>query len=124
MEFLIVFVPGALLVEVVFVLRYLRDRRLVRLLRARHPEILSTLRGRERRWYDASEEMWVQQPDVRRALLALLAPRLPGDPALAAAIGQVERGEQWFRRALWLALGFTLLLILSLWVRYRVTGGS
>lgn len=124
MEFLIVFVPGALLVEAAWLVLYLRDRRLVGLLRRRHPDLLVELRGRERRWYDASEELWVQQVAVRRRLLELIGSRVAPDDDLATAAAQVRRGEWWFRSAMWVAAGYTGLLILALVIRYRLSPGG
>lgn len=124
MEFLIVLVPGALLVEAAWLALYVWDRRLVRVVRERHRDVLTALRGRERRWYDMSEELWVQQPVVRRQLRGLLDSRLAGDAELAIIVARVDRGEWWLRRATWLAVGCTALLIVALVARYQLTGGG
>ena len=123
MEFLLVLFPGVLLIDAAWVALYLRDRRLVAVLRARHPDVFVALRGRERRWYDASEELLVQQVAVRRRLRSLLQPRLADDPELAAIVAGVERGEWWMRQAAWVAAGSTALFIVALVARYRLTGG-
>src|SRR5688500_19636043 len=102
MQFLAVLLPLALLVDLAWLVLYLRDRRLVRHLRARHPGVLEELRGRPRRWYDTSDELHLQQRAARVALRERLAPLLSADPALAAAVAEVEGGERFLRRAAWL----------------------
>ena len=117
------FFPGALLVDVAWIALYWRDRTLVRLLRARHPSVFTMLRGRPRRWYDPSEEVWVQQRTVRRELRRLLSPLVAGDPELGAVLAKVDVAELWFRRVVAVAVVLTIALVSALVVRYRLGGG-
>ena len=119
MEFLLVVFPGALLLDVAFVLLFLRDRALVKLVLAHHAEVFDTVRGRARRWPDDSELMWFQRRRVRRAVLRELEPRAASDPRLAIAIGDVRAAERWFRVSAWLAVAMTGLFILALSIAYR-----
>ena len=118
MQFLVVLLPLALLVDLGWLVRYLRDRRLVRYLRARHPAVLEELRGRPRRWYDTSDEFHLQERAVRAALRKRLAPILSADPELAAAVADVEAGERFLRRAAWLGAALSLGLVVLFWVRF------
>ena len=119
MEFLVVFLPLGLLVDSAWFLLYLRDRRLVRYLRARHPAVFDAVRGRPRRWYDPSEEMWVQSRDVRRELRAHLAPLASDDPELAEHLADVDVGERWLRRCVWMGIVLTVAFVAWVWVWFR-----
>jgi hypothetical protein len=122
MQFLVVLLPLGLLVDSAWLVLYLRDRRLVRYLRARHPTIFDTLRGRPRRWYDVPEEITVQVRDVRRRLRALVAPLAPADPELAQHLADVDAGERWLRRCVWIGVVLTIGLVGWIWVRFRAAG--
>ena len=122
MEFLVVFLPLALLVDSAWLVLYLRDRRLVRYLRARHPAVFDAVRGRPRRWYDPAEEMWVQSRDVRRDLRARLAPLASDDPELAEYLAAVDTGERWLRRYVWMGIVLTLAFVAWFWVQLRASG--
>jgi hypothetical protein len=123
-EFLIILIPGAVVVEVAYVALYLRDSRLVRLVRARYPAVFVALLGRERRWYDTSDTLLVQPPRIRREFWRLLSPHVATDAELKTAVAGVNEAEVWFRRAAWLAVIYTVLLILALVLRFRMTGGQ
>jgi hypothetical protein len=116
MQFLAVFLPLALLVDSAWLVLYLHDRRLVRYLRARHPTIFDTLRGRPRRWYDVSDELWVQSRDARRELRTHLVPLAADDPELAQHLANVDAGERWLRRCIWIGVGLTIAFIAWIWV--------
>ena len=122
MEFLVVVLPLSLLVDSAWFLLYRRDRRLVRYLRARHPAVFDTLRGRSRRWYDPSEELWVQSRDVRRRLRTLLAPMAGNDPELAEHLADVDVGERWLRRCVWIGVVLTLAFVAWFRVLFRASG--
>jgi hypothetical protein len=119
MEFLAVFLPLALLVDSAWLVLYLHERRLVRHIRARHPAVLDELRGRPRQWYDPPEEIWVQIRDVRRKLRPLLAPLAERDPELAEHLAQVDAGERWLRRCIWIGVGLTIAYAAAIWMKYR-----
>ena len=91
MEFLILLMPLVLLGDLAFVVLYFRIKRLVRLLRERYPAVFAQLRGRERRWYDPSEEFLVLQGDARRRLASMLAPLSVNDKDLTAARADLSR---------------------------------
>lgn len=119
MQFLAVFLPLALLVDAAWLVLYLHDRRLVRHVRARYPEVFETLRGRSRRWYDPPEEVWVQSRDVRGALRRQLTPLAACDVALAECLAGVDAGERWMRRSVWIGAVLTAALIAGLWLKDR-----
>ena len=108
MEFLLVVFPGALLVDVAFIVLFLRDRRLVKLVLARHAGAFDTVRGRPKRYTDDSELLWFQRRKIRRVILAHLEPLAAHDMPLAGAIASVRQAERWFRRSAWLAVGITI----------------
>lgn len=117
MESLIVVLPLALLVDLAWVMLYLHDRRLIRYLRARHPAVLQDLRGRPRRWYDASDELLLQQRAVRVTLRQRLHPLVDSDPELAAVLADVAGGERFLRYVAWLGAGLSVAMVLLLLVR-------
>ena len=120
MEFLAVFLPLGLLVDSAWLVLYLRDRRLVRYLRTRHPAVFDAVRGRPRRWHDPPDEMWIQIRDVRRELRAVLAPLASDDPVLAEHLTDVDVGERWLRRCLWMGAVVTVAFVAWIWVRFRL----
>ena len=114
MESLVFVFPGALLVDVAFVVLLLRDRRLVQLVLARHAEVFDAVRGRPRRSTDHSELLWFQRRKVRRAIIAHLEPLAVHDQGLAGAMASVRQAERWFRRSAWIAAGVTILSVLAI----------
>jgi hypothetical protein len=91
---------------------------------ARHPAVFEALRGRPRRWFDPSEELWVQQRAVRRALRVHLAPLLPGDPELAAVLTRVDAGERFLRYAAWSGAVLSGILLIAFVMWSRSSSGS
>ena len=124
MQFLVIVLPLALLVDVAWVSLYLADRCLVRLIRARHPAVFEALRGRPRRCFDPSEEVWIQQRAVRRALRQQLAPLLRGDPELAAVLARVDLGERLLRYAAWSGAGLSVILLAAFLIWSRTPSGG
>ena len=114
MEFLVFIFPGALLVDVAFVVLFLRDRRLVKLVLARHAGAFDAVRGRPKRSTDDSELLWFQRRKIRRAILAHLEPLAAHDERLAGAIASVRQAERWFRRSAWLAVAITMASIVAI----------
>ena len=114
MEFLVFVFPGALLVDIAFVVLFLRDRRLVKLVLARHADVFDTVRGRPKRSTDDSELLWFQRRKIRRAILALLEPVAAHDQSLAVAMASVRQAERWFRRSAWIAVGITVVTVLAI----------
>jgi hypothetical protein len=98
-------------------------KRLVRLLRRRYPEVFVQMRGRERRWYDMSEEhdFVTMRGDARRRLQTVLASLCATDQDLAAAFNRVVVAEQSLRRALWLGVALTVTIILCLSIAYNLS---
>lgn len=99
MEFLILFLPAALWINAAGIHSWRVDRRLIRWVQARRPQVLDEVRGRPRRWYDAPDALTYQHAGPMRALRSRLASAPPLDPELAELLRLSERAYASLRMA-------------------------
>ena len=99
MEFLVLFFPAALWINAAGIHSWRMDRRLIRWVQTRRPQVLDEVRGRPSRWYDPSDALTFQQAGPMRALRSRLASTPPLDPELAELLHRSERADASLRMA-------------------------
>ncbi len=119
MEFLVVFLPLALVVDFGWLWVHLAHRRLVDVVRARQPALLDELRGRPRRgWYDPSDASLVQQRSLRKKFRERVAPLAARDAELQARLAEVDAAERVLRVGALVGGALTLVLIIWMVIRF------
>jgi hypothetical protein len=112
-EILIFFMPVALAVIPTGTYSYFVGKGLLRLVRQRYPSALDAARGRERRWYDASEELLLGEKRFRRGLLEALKAPADSDAELARVLRRLHAADRLFWRAAIVSAGVSVVLFLA-----------